>query len=102
MAVPPGNRRDSDLRRTCSVRRKVSLSCLSRACRGESVEGRPEDALKGTEFARAQVGTLRLKLFKIGARIRETSRRVWIQMASGYPYQRLFASLVATLKAAPT
>jgi hypothetical protein len=33
-----------DLRRTCSVRRKVSLSCLSRARRGESVEGRPEDA----------------------------------------------------------
>jgi hypothetical protein len=50
MVVPPGNHpavpRDSDLRRTCSVRRKVSLSCLSRACRGESVEGRPEDARK--------------------------------------------------------
>jgi hypothetical protein len=59
------------------------------------------DALKGTEFARAQVGTLRLTLFKIGARIRETSRRVWIHMASGYPYQRLFASAVETLKAAP-
>jgi hypothetical protein len=58
------------------------------------------ESLKGTEFASAQVGTLRLKLFKIGARIRETSRRVWIQMASGYPYQRLFASAVETLKAA--
>jgi len=26
------------------VRRKVNLSCLSRACRGESAEGTPEDA----------------------------------------------------------
>ena len=33
-----------DLRRTWSAHRKVSLSCLSRACRGEPVEGRPEDA----------------------------------------------------------
>jgi len=53
MVVPPGNHpavpRDLDLRRTYSVRRKVSLSCLSRlsrACHGESVEGRPEDARK--------------------------------------------------------
>ena len=41
-------------------------------------------------------------LRQIGARIRETSRRVWIHMASGYPYQRLFASAVETLKAART
>jgi hypothetical protein len=32
--------------------------------------------LKGTELATAQVNTLRLKLLKIGARIRETSRRI--------------------------
>jgi hypothetical protein len=60
------------------------------------------DALKGTEFSNAQAGTLRLKLFKIGARIRETSRRAWIHMASGYPYQRPFASAVETLKTAPS
>jgi len=41
-------------------------------------------------------------LRQIGARIRETSRRVWIHMASGYPYQRLFTLAVETLKAAPT
>ncbi len=32
--------------------------------------------LQGTELAAAQVNTLRLKLLKIGARIRETSRRI--------------------------
>jgi hypothetical protein len=56
----------------------------------------------GTEFAGDKVGTLRLKLYKIGARIRETSGRVWIHMASGYPYERLFGSAVEILKAAPT
>ena len=34
----------------------------------------------------AQCGTIRLKLLKIGARVRVTFRKVWISMASGYPY----------------
>ena len=60
------------------------------------------DNLKGTELANAQAGTLRVKLLKIGARIRETSRRVWIHMASGYPYQALFALALKRIRAAPT
>jgi hypothetical protein len=60
------------------------------------------DNLGGTELANAQVGTLRLKLLKIGARIGETSRRVWIHMASGYPYQSLFAAALGRIKVAPT
>ena len=60
------------------------------------------DNLRGTELANAQVGTLRLKLLKVGARIRETSRRVWIHMASGYPYQALFSLALERIKAAPT
>jgi len=58
--------------------------------------------LRGTELANAQAGTLRLKLLKIGARIRESSRRVWIHMASGYPYQSLFTAALGRIKAAPT
>jgi len=60
------------------------------------------DNLRGTELANAQVGTLRLKLLKVGARIRETSRRVWIHMASGYPYQALFSLAFDRIRAAPT
>jgi hypothetical protein len=60
------------------------------------------DNLRGTELANAQVGTLRLKLLKIGARIRETSRRVWIHFASGYPYKPLFYQALDSIKAAPT
>jgi Transposase DDE domain group 1 len=47
-------------------------------------------ALRGTEMAQAQVNTIRLRLLKIGARIRFTARRVVVSMASGYPCQGLF------------
>jgi hypothetical protein len=57
--------------------------------------------LKGTELATAQVNTLRLKLLKIGARIRETSRRIWVHLASGYPYRELLARLLQNLRASP-
>jgi hypothetical protein len=58
--------------------------------------------LEGTELENAQVNTLRIKLIKIGARIRETSRRIWIHLASGYPYGSLFAALLHRIRTAPT
>jgi hypothetical protein len=42
--------------------------------------------LAGTDLARAQVNTLRLCLLKVGARIRESVRRVWVQLPSAYPW----------------
>jgi hypothetical protein len=57
--------------------------------------------LQGTELATAQVNTLRLKLLKIGARIRETSRRIWVHLASGYPYRDLLALVLQKLRASP-
>jgi hypothetical protein len=50
-------------------------------------------ALAGTEFARAQVSTLRLRLLKVGARIRESVRRVWVQLPSAYPWAHLWPRL---------
>ena len=47
-------------------------------------------ALKGTQMAPARVNTIRLRLLKIGARIRFTARRVVVSMSSGYPWQDLF------------
>jgi hypothetical protein len=47
-------------------------------------------ALAGTELACAQATTIRLRLLKIGAQIRVTTRKVWISLASSYPYQSLF------------
>lgn len=55
-------------------------------------------AVGGTGLAKAQAGTLRLKLLKVGARIVETCRRVWVHMSSSYPHkgiwQRAYAALV--------
>ncbi len=43
----------------------------------------------------AQIETLRTQLFKIGARIRETSRCIRIHLASGWPFQELFHAVWA-------
>ena len=47
-------------------------------------------ALVGTELAKAQAWTLRDKLFKIGASVRVTVRRVWVSLSSAYPHAALF------------
>ena len=47
-------------------------------------------ALHGTELAQAYVGTIRLKLFKIGAVILKNTRRVRFLLASGCPYKELY------------
>ena len=44
-----------------------------------------EVGLKGTEFEKAQCHTIRLKLFKIGAAIRVTFRKVWVSLSASYP-----------------
>jgi hypothetical protein len=54
--------------------------------------------LKGTELARAQATTIRLRLLKIGAQIRVTARRVWLSLASSYPLQPLFAQVWTALR----
>jgi len=41
--------------------------------------------LAGTELGRAQVNTLRLRLLKVGARVKESVRRVVVQLPSAYP-----------------
>jgi hypothetical protein len=54
-------------------------------------------ALPGTELARAQCQTIRLKLLKIGAQVRVTVRKVWVSLAQGCPYQDLFLRAHETL-----
>ena len=53
--------------------------------------------LPGTKMARAQATTIRLRLLKIGARIRITARKVWLSMASSYPWQALYGQVYAQL-----
>jgi hypothetical protein len=62
------------------------------------VSGLRRVGLKGTELAEAQVSTIRTKLLKIGAQIRVTVRKVWVSMASSYPWQKLYQQVWANLR----
>ena len=55
-------------------------------------------ALKGTQWAKAQCQTIRLKLLKIGGQIRVSVRRVSLSLSEGYPYQTLYAQALAQLQ----
>jgi len=53
--------------------------------------------LAGTELARAQCQTIRLKLFKVGALVRTTVRKVWVSLSSAYPRAVVFAEVYRRL-----
>jgi hypothetical protein len=55
-------------------------------------------ALKGTEWAQAQVDTIRLKLLKIGAIVSISARRVLLQLSSAYPWKDVFAHAFHALR----
>jgi len=54
--------------------------------------------LAGTELARAQCGTMRLCLLKIGALVQVTVRRVWVSLASSCPWREVFARVYENLQ----
>jgi len=57
-------------------------------------------ALATTRFADATCGTIRLKLFKIGAHVRISVRRIKFSMASAFPYTDVFRTAWAALDSA--
>jgi hypothetical protein len=46
---------------------------------------------------KAQAGTLRVKLLKVGARLRETTRKIWLELPTSYPYQHIWEILLLRL-----
>ena len=62
------------------------------------VNGLRRLGLRATALATAQVGTIRLKLLKIGALVRVTVRKVWVRMASSYPAKALFVQVLQQLR----
>jgi hypothetical protein len=62
------------------------------------MEGIRRLGLKGTELARAQMSTIRLKLFKVGAVILRNTRRIRFLLSGAFPYQELFLTVAARLK----
>lgn len=61
------------------------------------VDGLRRLGLSGTEHARMRVDTIRLRLFKIAARVRVTVRRVVFHLASHCPFAELFKSVMSRL-----
>lgn len=49
--------------------------------------------LKGTELEKATVSTIRLRLFKIAARIKVSVRRIVVEYCSAFPLKELFAKI---------
>ena len=60
-----------------------------------------EVGLAGTAMAKAQCSTIRLKLFKIAAVIRITTRKVWLSLSSVHPFQHPYATARRNLRALP-
>jgi hypothetical protein len=52
-----------------------------------------QDALQGTCWANKQIGTLRLMLVKIGARVVQSCRRIWLHLPTSCPHQGMWRYL---------
>ncbi len=60
-------------------------------------------ALRHTPMATAQIDTMRSNLFKIGAHVQITSRRIWFRLSSSWPHPDLFRAVCRTIASlAPT
>jgi len=62
------------------------------------VEGLRRLGLAGTEWAKYQVQTIRLRLLKIAAQVRITARKIWIRYSNAYPWKKVFVSAWAALR----
>ena len=58
-------------------------------------------ALKGTELAQATAGTIRLKLFKLAARVETSTRRIRVRLSEASPMRALFAHVWSRLRLLP-
>ncbi len=45
--------------------------------------------LADTVLAGASIETIRRRLLKVGARVRETPQRLWVHIAGGFPYREV-------------
>jgi hypothetical protein len=57
-----------------------------------------QHGLKGTSLEGSQCDTIRLKLLKIGARVRISARRVWLSLSAAYPWQNLLQQVLQNLQ----
>ena len=54
--------------------------------------------LESTEWARAQAGTLRNRVLKIGAIVTVSVRRVYLRLSSAFPLREVFLQVIERLR----
>jgi hypothetical protein len=54
--------------------------------------------LRGTELERGQCDTIRVRLLKIGARVKTSVRRIVVSLSEAFPLQALFARVLENLR----
>ena len=62
------------------------------------VHGLRRLALAGTQWAQAQVHTIRLRLLKIAAEVRLSVRRISVSFSNAYPWKNIFAAAWVALR----
>jgi Transposase DDE domain group 1 len=85
-------------RTSCHAFRANQFRVLLSAAAYALVETLRRIGLAGTDLAQAQVGTIRLKLLKIGGRIVRSVRRITFHLASGFPLQETFRIILRHLQ----
>ena len=84
-------------RTSCTAWWANQFRLLLSSCAYVLVSALRRSFLKGTELAKAQCGTIRLKLLKIGAVVIRNTRKVKFFLSSSYPYQDLFTKIAHKL-----
>lgn len=54
--------------------------------------------LPGQQWRKAQLGTLRWRLLKVGARVVESVRKVWFHLPTSYPHRQIWEHLIGRLR----
>ena len=62
---------------------------------------RQEAALVSPELGRAQFDTLRIRLLKVAALVRQSARRIWVQLPRAYPWRYAFGQLAERMNGPP-
>jgi hypothetical protein len=85
-------------RTSCATMRANQVRLLLSAVAYVVLRALRQFGLGQTELAAAQCDTIRLKLFKIGAVVRFTVRRVWVALSEGYPLREVFVRVWDNLR----
>lgn len=62
---------------------------------------REEAALVSPELGRAQFDTLRIRLLKVAALVRQSARRIWVRLPRAYPWRHAFGWLAGRMNSPP-